>query len=432
MADLSSILAGTDEYQTPEEVERRRRQGTQWLNQGSSVAPVAHWTQALARGVQGGLGGYEVGQARDQEQRGKDAANSALVNALTGKQSPTDTIGTMLKNPWSAETGQKMAGSLIANQMQQNTPAAVLAQKQKQLEYDNAVANAPLEQEMARLKRDQLKRELESPKVDMTIVPEGGVGVMRDRFGNVIDRIQGNPKEKETSLQKKVANETVEIATKYIQAGDSARDMMGAVNELKQIARDPNINAAIGPVMGDSRYQSTIGRMPLAGGNPELNARINRLQQVLSLGGTQAFLKGLGSASDAEGRRVEQAVSNLTASRTPEEFNRNLQIIEGGLQNQLKRSQYARQRFPELDVAGYGQPQVPGAAGQTGSTDPVAPKPGKRQFTDLPRADQRTALMRLAKDMSPETLKNFEDEFGSEALGRSLDQIKKLKSGTAF
>jgi hypothetical protein len=411
MADLSSILAGTDELQTPEEVERRRRQGTALFNQGTSVAPLQHWTQALARGVQGGLGGYEIGQARDQEARGKGAANSALVEALTGGKSPTDTIGTMLKNPWSADAGQKMATSHLSSQMQQNTPQAQMALKLQQAQIRN----------LDRREEPEIVRTLRAAGIDPKS-PEGQQAIM----GTVKHR-------PESALDKKVANETAEIAVKYIQSGDAAGDMMGAVNELKQIAQDPSLVSAIGPVMGDSRYQSTIGRLPLASGNPELNARINRLQQALSLGGTQAFLKGLGSASDAEGRRVEQAVSNLTTSRDAKEFNSNLRIIETGLQRTLARASAAKQRFPQLDVAGYGQPQVPGSTTQgSGAGGVTTPTPGKRQFNDLPRADQRTAIMRMAKDSSPETLKNFEEEFGSEALGRALDAIKKLKSGTAF
>jgi hypothetical protein len=209
--------------------------------------------------------------------------------------------------------------------------------------------------------------------------------------------------------------------------------MMSSVTELKSIAKDPGLLSAIGPVMGTSAYQSTVGRLPLASGNPELNARINRLQQLLSLGGTQAFLKGLGPASDADGRRVEQAVSNLSTSRDLNEFNHNVRIIETGIQRTLARANAAKRRFPQLDVAGYGQPQVPGATNQGDGADGVAtPKPGKRQFNDLGRAHQREAIMRLAKDSSPETLKNFEEEFGSEALGRALEQIAKLKKSTPF
>jgi hypothetical protein len=72
MADLASVLAGTDDpYQTPEEVALRRKRGMQLFNEGTSVAPVQHWTHALGRGLQGALGGYELGQARDQEQAGR-------------------------------------------------------------------------------------------------------------------------------------------------------------------------------------------------------------------------------------------------------------------------------------------------------------------------------------------------------------------------
>jgi hypothetical protein len=119
MADLASVLAGTDDpYQTPDEVALRRQRGMQLFRQGTSTAPLVSPWQAAAQAVQGGLGGYELGQARDQEQRGRSAANSALVDALTSNKSPTDTIGTMLRNPWSADMGQRAAGSYLTGQMQ--------------------------------------------------------------------------------------------------------------------------------------------------------------------------------------------------------------------------------------------------------------------------------------------------------------------------
>jgi hypothetical protein len=159
MADLASVLAGTDDpYQTPDEVALRRQRGAQLFNQGTSVAPVQHWTQALGRGLQGALGGYELGQARDQEQAGRAAANSALVDAITGKQSPNDIAATALKNPWTQDFGQNLAARSVAQQMQQNSPAALLDLERKKLDIAQLKETQPLNLEMLRAQTEAAKR----------------------------------------------------------------------------------------------------------------------------------------------------------------------------------------------------------------------------------------------------------------------------------
>jgi hypothetical protein len=56
------------------------------MMQGSSGEPVKHWTQGLARALQGGMGGYEL-YREDQETKENEAAQSdALIKALGGGQ----------------------------------------------------------------------------------------------------------------------------------------------------------------------------------------------------------------------------------------------------------------------------------------------------------------------------------------------------------
>ena len=100
------VLAGTDDpYQTPDEVALRRQRGVQLFRQGTSTAPLVSPWQAAAQAVQGGLGGYELGQARDQEARGKGAANSALIDAMTGNKSHTEIATTAV-----AIRGRRISG----------------------------------------------------------------------------------------------------------------------------------------------------------------------------------------------------------------------------------------------------------------------------------------------------------------------------------
>ena len=61
----------------------RRRFAQSLLAQGMQATPVQHWSQALARAVQGGMGGYLSHQA-DEEERAKDREIAALLSGAPG------------------------------------------------------------------------------------------------------------------------------------------------------------------------------------------------------------------------------------------------------------------------------------------------------------------------------------------------------------
>jgi hypothetical protein len=64
----------------------RRKMAYAMMMQGSSGEPVKHWTQGLARALQGGMGGYEL-YREDQETKENEAAQlDALIKALGGGQ----------------------------------------------------------------------------------------------------------------------------------------------------------------------------------------------------------------------------------------------------------------------------------------------------------------------------------------------------------
>jgi hypothetical protein len=101
----------------PSEVDQRRKMATALMGQGMDASPVGHWTQGLARVLQGGLGGYYQGSANQGEQEGKAAANTQLTQALQGGGNLEGAVGGMLSNPYSADVGQKLATGIIAQRM---------------------------------------------------------------------------------------------------------------------------------------------------------------------------------------------------------------------------------------------------------------------------------------------------------------------------
>jgi hypothetical protein len=72
----------TDGYatqETPDALTMRRRLALAMMGRATDASPVKHWTQGLARALQGGMGGYEMYRA-DQDERAQTAdANDSLV-----------------------------------------------------------------------------------------------------------------------------------------------------------------------------------------------------------------------------------------------------------------------------------------------------------------------------------------------------------------
>jgi hypothetical protein len=108
---------GGTPFLSPEQVASRRKMAQAMIGKGTDTSPVGHWTQALARVVQGGIGGMSQDAADLGENEGRQAArrstNAALVKALTNKAPPADVATGLMgdDNPWSdgPEMGQKLA-----------------------------------------------------------------------------------------------------------------------------------------------------------------------------------------------------------------------------------------------------------------------------------------------------------------------------------
>jgi hypothetical protein len=98
---------------SPDDVSQSRRMAQMLMQQGMSTEPVGHWTQALARVLQGGVGGMYQSQAKQGEQQGTQAMAQALSG---GQMNPA----AMVANPWTRQFGMELAKSQFA----QNTPQA--------------------------------------------------------------------------------------------------------------------------------------------------------------------------------------------------------------------------------------------------------------------------------------------------------------------
>jgi hypothetical protein len=96
----SMTPASTYDGLSPEDVAYRRRMAQMLMQQGTDASPVGHWTQALARALQGGISGLHADAAREGERDGR----ASLARLLASGADPAAVAG----NPWGAELGGRM------------------------------------------------------------------------------------------------------------------------------------------------------------------------------------------------------------------------------------------------------------------------------------------------------------------------------------
>lgn len=83
---LNGILSpGGGEELGWEDIQRRRKTAEALMTQGMDVSPVKHWSQALARALQGGYAGYEAGQVAKEEKAANQPLNDAIASYLRGQ-----------------------------------------------------------------------------------------------------------------------------------------------------------------------------------------------------------------------------------------------------------------------------------------------------------------------------------------------------------
>ena len=134
---------------TPEEVELKRRLALRQLQEGSDSSPVGHWTQALSRAIQGGLGGYGMTQAGLGERSGQQAASQALISALQGGD-PKSAIAGMAGNPWTRDLARKLAAGALQGELEAQSPMGRLRMRGTELDVASKERMGPIEEEAKR------------------------------------------------------------------------------------------------------------------------------------------------------------------------------------------------------------------------------------------------------------------------------------------
>ena len=194
------------------------------------------------------------------------------------------------------------------------------------------------------------------------------------------------PGKENTALESAVAKTSVELAENDVKAAYGAQQVMNATKELRGLANQqqdgkpvvdkdgrpkaaPGLSAAIGPVMGNSTMQTMVNMLPFTQTfgvtNPELNSKIQQIRASI-VQSAQQQMKGLGSVSDADAKRVEQAVGNLDKARNHQEFLNAVDEIERSVALTMQRGQLASKQFPGLGSRINPAPDAGGGAGGGG------------------------------------------------------------------
>lgn len=159
----------------------------------------------------------------------------------------------------------------------------------------------------------------------------------------------------ESTTQKEVAKTRVDMAEKNIKAAYGAQDTLGLVDQLKGMSLEKNFEGAIGPIAGNSVFQTVVGgAVPFSQtfgmANPEMHAKIKRIQAALEVAGGEK-MRGLGGQSDSDAARLARAVGDLTSSRNLKEFTAALSVIENSVKGAIARGQASAKDFPELGAS---------------------------------------------------------------------------------
>lgn len=100
---------------SPQDVQRKQALADALMKQGQDSTPAAGgqnggWITALNRGLAGALGGYQRGQAADEERQGRDSVKQLMANQLMGANGKVDPMASvaLASNPW-ATPGQVSA-----------------------------------------------------------------------------------------------------------------------------------------------------------------------------------------------------------------------------------------------------------------------------------------------------------------------------------
>lgn len=170
---------------TPTDVEQRRRLAARLMQQGSDAAPVEHWTQGLARVLQGGMGGYYGRTASDAEKEGIASRGAFMAEAM---KNPQAAAASGASNPWTTEQASQIGQKVIGQKIEQADPRFQMDLKLKQ----SQLAGHGLQQQLTQAQLAQIKTQ--TPEWRMQFASRIGLAAGTPEFNAFVVSGQYAPK----------------------------------------------------------------------------------------------------------------------------------------------------------------------------------------------------------------------------------------------
>lgn len=336
---------------SPDTISAQRRMAMQLMQQGTDASPVQHWTQALARVLQGGVGGYQMAQADKQDRMMQGEGNALMgeyAKALTGGPSPAgmpqgqpQMVGQALAGETAPMTPEeqgvaRFASPGLAAAMPQQAPMVPTAGPVQVADAGPTVSPEILQRMLANPQtRDMAQKyimqrakpasaadkpsNIQEWEYFQSLPPEAqqkyiamkrgekfldaGTQFVNPRTGEVVTKdLAGAERDKEvgTAQGKQIAAAPGDLAT--------ADEALALIDSL---GADPNREWGTG-------MSSMLNVVPGTPGK-SYQLKVNQARSGAFLTAIQQ-LRGMGALSNAEGQTATDAVTRLTTADTEEGF----------------------------------------------------------------------------------------------------------------
>jgi hypothetical protein len=266
---------------TPDSVAQARKMAQALMSQGMSGQPVQHWTQALGRVLQAGVGSMWDSQAAQGEKEGTAAAQQAMAAALAGGD-PNAHVTALMANPWTKDQGTQLAQAMLKNKLAPDAPPASIQEHK----YVQSLPEAQRD-EFFKVKRQERFLDLGTHYQD----PRTGQVYPKDNITPARDKAMGA--EQGTSQAKAQFN--------LPQVESAAARMLKQIEELETDTSLDSITGLVGGRIAEKYHTEGMSRA---------QSRINQIA-----GGTflQAYneLRGGGAITEEEGKQAKASYTRL-------------------------------------------------------------------------------------------------------------------------
>lgn len=297
-----------DEW-TPESAAYARKFGGGLMQAGTDASPVGHWTQGLARVLQGGVGGYMVGQANEGERAGKQGVADIYSQGLRNNTPQNQLAASLMGNPWGAEHGQKIADQYLQgkNQLANQTAMAGVNHGYAMQQQGSSQQHA---ERMAR-QSQQFQVGLPAQQADTRAGIAGkylpDAAPTSDTYQHYVVGNSFKPEKAETSFDTEASKLMAKRLNENIEAGAKARQSMGDIDRLDEVSKAigqqgkvADVKLALGP------YATALG-IPIDG----LDA-IQSFSSITSRLAPTMRPAGSGATSDYEFKQFLNALPQLS------------------------------------------------------------------------------------------------------------------------